>query len=97
MPRSKKKRADVGAKFSVFGSFLRPYCAIQQKYPNMEKHHGVSELIILGRVWKKVSSQDNEGWCLEVSHEDVDDYLFFEHRIVLVDVEVDEERIFKTA
>ena len=35
-----------------------------------KKNHQFSELIILGRVWRKLSLLDKEGWCLEVSHED---------------------------
>ena len=40
--------------------------------------------------------RDKEGCCLEVSHEDFDDFLFFKQRMVLIDKEVDEEIIFET-
>ena len=96
MPRSNKKRASIGTKVSVFSRFLHPSFTIQQRYPNRGKHHRVSELIILGRMWRKVSSRDKEGWCLEVSHEDFNDCLFVNQRMVLIHKEVDEEGIFET-
>ena len=43
-----------------------------------------------------MSLRDKEGCCLEVSHEDLDDFLFFKQRMVLIDKEVDEEIIFET-
>ena len=53
-------------------SLFQPSLTIRHKYPNRYKHNQVSELIILGRIWRKVSSRDKKVWCLEVSHEDFD-------------------------
>ena len=95
MPQSKKKRAGVGAKGSIFSRLIQPSPTIRLNYPSRDKNHQFSELIILGRVWRKVSLWDKEGWCLEVSHEDFDDFLFVKHRMVSIDEEGDEEGIFK--
>ena len=95
MPQSKKKKAGVGTKGSVFRRFLYPSLTILQKYPNRGKYHRVSEQIILGWVWRKVSSRDKEGWCLEVSPEDFDDYIYFKQQMVSIDKESDEEGILE--
>ena len=47
-------------------------------------------------MWRKVSSRDKEGWCLEVSHEDFENVLFVKQRMVLIDKEGDAEGIFET-
>ena len=91
-----KKRVSIGAKGSVFRRLLHNPRTIRQKYPNREKHHWVSKLIILGRVWTKVCLWDKGRWCLEVFHEYFEYFLFVKHQIVLIDEEDDMEVIFAT-
>ena len=64
VPQSKKESVRISVKGSVFSRFLNPFLTIQQKYPKRDKYHRVSKLIILGRVCRKFSSRDKEGWCL---------------------------------
>ena len=45
---------------------------------------------------EEVSSRDKEGWCLEVSHKDFDNFLFVKQQMVLIDGEGNEEGIFET-
>ena len=94
--QSKKKRSGVCAKGSIFSRVLHPYLTIRQKYPNRDKHNQIYELIIFGRVWRKVSSRDKEGWCLEVSHKDFDNFSFFKQRVVSIHKKGDEEVILET-
>ena len=39
---------------------------------------------------------DKEGWCLEVSHKDFDNFLFFKQRMFFFNEDGDEEIIFET-
>ena len=47
-------------------------------------------------MWRKLSSQDKEGWCLEVSHEYFYNVLFVKQKMISMDEEVDEEVVFET-
>ena len=42
------------------------------------------------------SSRDKEGWCMDLSHEDFDNFLFVKQRMVLFDEEGDDKGILKT-
>ena len=96
MPQSNKKISGVVAKGCVFRRLLQLSLSIWHKYPNRDKNHWFSKLIILGRVWTKVCLWDKGRWCLEVFHEYFEYFLFVKHQIVLIDEEDDMEVIFAT-
>jgi hypothetical protein len=71
MPRNKQLRHGVGAKISVYKTFLHPRAAISKRYPSATKNYVLENLLVIGQEEKLVSKRRQV--CLTMRHNNFDD------------------------